>query len=203
MMLSKISQSLKSVSTKLNTTDASNLKSIILVSAFNRKFSIDQIGKRYEHPYDYKNKTYGIIGQMFDSTLKKLGENSLIISVEGNYGAGKTEFAKKLAKEIDFVYAREPDLDTHLYQLPNGHNSKDIINGIVGDNKRFRIDTLEDWHKEPTFKKSIAIQHSFYNIRWMQYRTALLHLMSTGNSRTNEKCIKSNKLFFPKAKVLF
>ena len=94
MMLSKISQSLKSVSTKLNTTDASNLKSIILVSAFNRKFSIDQIGKRYEHPYDYKNKTYGIIGQMFDSTLKKLGENSLIISVEGNYGAGKTEFAK-------------------------------------------------------------------------------------------------------------
>jgi hypothetical protein len=180
-MLSKISQSLKSVSNKLNSTEISNLKSIILVSSFNRKFSINEIGNRHKQPYDYKNKTYSILGQMFDSTLKRLGENSLIITVDGNFGAGKSEFAKKLAKDIDFVYAREPDLDTHLFQLSNGFNSKDIINEYVGDNKRFRIDSLEDWHNEPSFKKAISIQHSFYNIRWMQYRTALLHLMSTGN----------------------
>lgn len=99
-----------------------------------------------------------------------------------------------MAKEIDFVYAREPDLDAHLYQLPNGHNSKDIINEIVGDNKRFRIDSLEDWHKEPSFKKAIAIQHSFYNIRWMQYRTALLHLMSTGQGVVLERSVFSDSV---------
>jgi hypothetical protein len=190
MMLSKISHSLKSISNKLNSNEISNLKSIILVSSFNRKFSINEIGKRYKDPYDYKKKTYGLFGQIFDSTMKRLGENSLIITVEGNYGAGKSEFAKKLAKEIDFVYAREPDLDAHLFKLPNGHNSKDLINEYVGDNKRFRIDTLEDWHREPSFKKAISIQHSFYNIRWMQYRTALLHLMSTGK---HNKLIALNK----------
>jgi len=190
-MLSKFCQSLKSVSGKLNVTE---IKSIVLVSSFNRKFSIEQIGKRHEQPFDYKNKQYGLYGQIFDSTLKRLGENSLIISVEGNFGAGKSEFAKKLAKEIDFVYAREPDLDAHLYQLPNGHNSKDIINEIVGDNKRFRIDSLEDWHKEPSFKKAIAIQHSFYNIRWMQYRTALLHLMSTGQGVVLERSVFSDSV---------
>lgn len=193
-MLSKISHSLKSISSKLNSNEISNLKSIILVSSFNRKFSIDQIGKRYKEPFDYKKKNYGLIGQIFDSTLKRLGENSLIITVEGNYGAGKSEFAKKLAKEIDFVYAREPDLDAHLFQLPNGYNSKDLINEYVGDNERFRIDTLEDWHRKPSFKKAISIQHAFYNIRWMQYRTALLHLMSTGQGVVLERSVFSDSV---------
>jgi hypothetical protein len=182
MMLSKISRSV--TSNVLNSkNEISNIKAVILLKNFQiskRNFSINEIGKRFEKPYDYKNKKYGLIGQIFDSTLKKLGENSLIITVEGNFGAGKSEFAKKLAKDIDFVYAREPDLDAHLFSLPNGENIKDIINQYVGDNKLYHIDTLEDWHKEPTFKSTISLQHQMYNIKWMQTRTALLHLMSTG-----------------------
>lgn len=145
-----------------------------------RDFSIDEIGKRFEKPWDYKKKDYGLWGQMTDSTLKKLGENSLIITVEGNFGAGKSEFAKNLAKKIDFVYAREPDLEQHLFMQSNGENIRNIVNEHVGDNERFRIDSIEDWHRKPSFKKAIALQHCFYNIRWMQTRTALLHLLSTG-----------------------
>ncbi len=178
-MLSKISRSVSSnILAGKSKCDITNFKAVVVLSK--RDFSIEQIGKRYEKPYDYKNKKYGFLGQMFDSTLKKLGENSLIITVEGNFGAGKSEFAQKLAKDIDFVYAREPDLDHHLFKLPNGQNLKDIVNEYVGDNQRFRIDSLEDWHKSPSFKKTIAIQHQLYNIKWMQTRTALLHLMSTG-----------------------
>ncbi|RNA11491.1 NADH dehydrogenase [ubiquinone] 1 alpha subcomplex subunit mitochondrial [Brachionus plicatilis] len=170
----------------------SNLKSLIVLSQ--RDFSIDQIGKRYEKPFDYKKKQYGLWDQFVDSTMKKLGENTLLITVEGNFGSGKSSFAKKLAKEIDFVYAREPDLDAHLYQLPNGHNAREIINDYVGDNKRFYVDSLEEWHLEPSFKKAITLQHAFYNIRWMQTRTALLHLMSTGQGVVLERSAHSDSV---------
>jgi hypothetical protein len=166
-------------------------KSIIFLNGLiKRSFSIENIGKRYEKPFDYKNKQYGLFGQVFDSTLKKLGENSLIITVEGNFGSGKSEFAKKLAKEIDFVYAREPDFDFHLFKLANGENKRNIINEYVQENHRFHIDSLEEWHLDPTFKRTIGLQHNFYNIRWMQTRTALLHLLSTGKLIIFLKLIK-------------
>jgi hypothetical protein len=176
MISYKVSQSVSFAKNIYN----KRISKIVLNAMIQRNFSIENIGKRYEKPFDYKNKSYGFIGQIFDSTLKKLGENSLIITVEGNFGSGKSEFAKKLAKEIDFIYAREPDLDYHLFQQPNGENKRDIINEHVQNNQRFHIDSLEEWHLNPTFKRTIGLQHNFYNIRWMQTRTALLHLLSTG-----------------------
>lgn len=183
-MLSKVSRGLAA---------NSHLKTFIIVNTVSKRdFSIDQIGKRYGKPYDYKNKKYGFIGQMFDSTLNRLGDNSLIITVDGNFGAGKSDFAKKLAKEIDFVYAREPDLESHLYQQPNGYNTRELVNDLVGDNKKYRLDTIEEWHRDPSFKKTIALQHNFYNIRWMQMRTALLHLLSTGQGVVLERSVFSD-----------
>lgn len=193
MMMNKISLGVLSIK-NLKEKKTIILLNGILVNNSKRKFSIESIGKRYEKPYDYKNKKYGLIGQIFDSTLKKLGENSLIITVEGNFGSGKTEFAKKLAKEIDFVYAREPDLDQHLFEMPNGENKRKIINKYVGDNKRFHVDSLEEWHLNPTFKSTIGLQHSFYNIRWMQTRTALLHLLSTGQGVVLERSVFSDSV---------
>lgn len=192
MMLSKLSRGVTILANRINLAEPSNLKSIIILTK--RDFSIDQIGKRYEKPFDYKKKQYGLIDQIFDSTMKKLGENSLIITVEGNFGSGKSNFAKKLAQEIDFVYAREPDLDAHLYQLPNGQNARQIINDYVEDNKLYHIDSLEEWHREPSFKKAVSLQHAFYNIRWMQTRTALLHLMSTGQGVVLERSAHSDSV---------
>lgn len=184
MMLSKVSRGCTILAPKINETSC-KFASIILLNRpskiSKRDFSIEQIGKRYDKPWDYNKKKYNLWGQITDSTLRKLGENSMIITVEGNFGSGKSGFAQKLAKEIDFVYAREPDFDYHLFNLANGENVRNIINEIVGDNERFHVDSLEEWHLNPTFKKTISLQHSFYNIRWMQTRTALLHLLSTGN----------------------
>ncbi|CAF0788709.1 unnamed protein product [Brachionus calyciflorus] len=193
MMLSKFSRGLTILTNRSkNLAEPSNLKSIIVLTK--RDFSIDEIGKRFEKPFDYKKKQYGLFDQIFDSTMSKLGENSLIISVEGNFGSGKSNFAKKLAKEIDFVYAKEPELDSHLYQLPNGHNARQIINEYVKDNELYRIDSLEEWHLNPSYKKTISLQHAFYNIRWMQTRTALLHLMSTGQGVVLERTAHSDSV---------
>lgn len=186
MMLSKVSRGLV-------TTTNSPLKTLILVNTVNKRdFSRDQIGHTYAKPFDYKNKKYGFMGQMFDSTLNKLTDNSLIITVDGNFGAGKSAFAQKLAKEIGFVYAREPDLECHLYEQPNGYNTRELVNEIVGDNQKYRMDSLEEWHADPCFKKTISLQHKFYNIRWMQMRTALLHLFSTGQGVVLERSVLSD-----------
>lgn len=183
-MLSKVSRGITILAGRLNDPTSLKIGSIVFLNGNHiskRDFSIDEIGKRYEKPWDYKKKDYGLWGQMTDSTLKKLGENSLIISVEGNFGSGKSKFAQKLAKEIDFVGAHQPDLDRHLFTLSNGNNFRSCVNEHVGDNERFYIDSLEEWHRAPSFKNTIFLQNSFYNIRWMQTRTALLHLMSTGS----------------------
>jgi hypothetical protein len=173
-MLSKVTRSASQLSSGLRSAT-------ILVHGPKRNFSIEEIGKRYEKPYDYTKKRYGLLGQFFDSTLKKLGENSLIITVEGNFGSGKTEFARQLAKNIDFVYAREPDLDYHAFVDPEtGENRRELINNIVGQNEMYHVDNLEDWHSKPTFRGAIQLQHLIYNIRFMQTRQALLHLFSTG-----------------------
>jgi len=185
-MLSKVSRSLASRNAPI--------KNLVLLQVTTRDFSIENIGKWHEKPWDYKKRRYGMIGQICDSTLKRLGDNSLIITVDGNFGSGKSEFAKKLAKEIDFVYAREPDLDSHMYMQPNGYSLKDMINETVGDNQRYRIDSLEDWHKNPSFKTTISLQHHYYNIRWMQMRTALLHLMSTGQGVVLERSVFSDSV---------
>lgn len=167
---------------------------MIAAATTSRDFSIDEIGKRFDKPWDYKKKDYGLWGQITDSTLRKLGENSLIITVEGNFGAGKSEFAKKLAEKIDFVYAREPDFEYHLFTMQNGENLRKLINEYVGDNERFRIDSVEDWHLKPSFKNTISLQHNFYNIRWMQTRTALLHLLSTGQGVVLERSCFSDSV---------
>lgn len=159
-----------------------------------RQFSREVIGQRSSNPWDYNKKPYGLWGQMFDSTAAHLTENSLIISVEGNFGAGKTAFAKKLAAELDFKYASEPCLEKHLFLLENGGSMRDIINEHTEGNALFHSDNLEDWHKKATFKATAEMQVNFYMMRWMQMRTALLHLLSTGQGVVLERTAFSDEV---------
>jgi NADH dehydrogenase (ubiquinone) 1 alpha subcomplex subunit 10 len=151
-------------------------------------FSAADIGKRYPKTFDYKNKFYGAFAQLYETSSKRLSDNSLIITVDGNFGSGKSEFAKKLAKEIDFIYASEIDLDKMYYtRKDNGANIREITNSFVGNNEKYRINTIEEWHEDPMFKRSIQLQHGYYYCRWWQYRTALLHLFSTGQGVVLER----------------
>jgi hypothetical protein len=197
-MIMLTSRSLASLTKKLTcSNDLIAIRSVVILSPYansKRYFSIDQIGKRYEKPFDYKNKQYGLWDQFTDSTLKRLGENSLIISVEGNFGTGKSALISKLAKEIDFVQAREPDLNHHVYTTDDGINLRDIVNEYAAGNKRYYADSLDEFHLQPSFKRTIALQHAYYNIKWMQHRTALLHLLSTG--KVFEYAIKISTNFF-------
>jgi NADH dehydrogenase (ubiquinone) 1 alpha subcomplex subunit 10 len=151
-----------------------------------RLFSVADIGKTYPKKFDYKFKNYNLFYRLTDSTLRRLSDNSLIITVDGNFGSGKSEFAKTLANEINFHHAKEVDFDDILHK-PYGVNLRILLNEIIEQNERFRITSLEDWHAHPNYKRAIEIQRNFYYCRWQQYRTALLHVFSTGQGVVLER----------------
>lgn len=180
MLLSKGSAQLCLINKLLTTTPA-----VIQIKCF----SVQEIGKRYPKVFDYKNKNYNTFNSIIDTqTVQRLGENSLIITVDGNFGSGKSEFAKKLAKDIDFIYASEIDLDKSLYiRKDNGENLREFINSVVGEKELYRCNTVEEWHENPMFKRSAQVQRAFYKARWQQYRCALLSLFANGQGIVLER----------------
>jgi NADH dehydrogenase (ubiquinone) 1 alpha subcomplex subunit 10 len=165
------------------------LKSSINIESV-RLFSVADIGKTYPKPYDYKYKPYGLYGRLTDSTLKRLNDNSLIITVDGNFGSGKSEFAKTLAREINFHHAKEIDFDDLLYTKTGNNETVNLrlyLNQIVEQNERFRITSIDEWHENPNYKRAIEMQKLFFYCRYQQYRIALLHLLSTGQGVVLER----------------
>ena len=180
MLLNKGSSQINRISKLLSTTP-----SIIQIKCF----SALEIGNRHPKPFDYKNKNYNSLQTLLDTqTVQRLGENSLIITVDGNFGSGKSEFAKRLAKEIDFIYASEIDLDRTFYiRKDNGANLREFVNSVVQKNELYRYNTVEEWHQNPLFKRGAQIQRAFYKARWLQYRCALISLFSTGQGIVLER----------------
>ena len=180
MLLNKGSAQLCRINKLITTTSA-----VIQI----KFFSIQEIGKRFPKTFDYKNKYYNSFNSVIDTqTVKRLGENSLIITVDGNFGSGKTEFAKRLAKEIDFIYASEIDLDKSLYiRRDNGANLREFVNSIVGVKELYRYNTVEEWHENPMYKRGAQVQRAIYKARWQQYRSALLSLFANGQGVVIER----------------
>lgn len=172
----------------LRTTTLIRLASSPQIKINGRLFSTLEIGKQYEGTkYDYLKRGYGVLDQYRDPSVKRLGENSLIITVEGNMSSGKSEFGRALAKRINFLYAREIDIEHMLYTLPNGLNKREEINKIVGNNEKYRLSTLNDWHDNPLFKRTAELQYKLYYCRYFQYLMVLTHLFSTGQGIVIER----------------
>lgn len=99
-----------------------------------------------------------------------------MICVEGPIAAGKSNFAKELANELEMHYMSAPTMDdvyindygfdyrTLDDQLPEGAKSF--------DNKKFCLN--------PTHRMSGAYQLRMYMLRVMKYVDALAHILSTG-----------------------
>jgi NADH dehydrogenase (ubiquinone) 1 alpha subcomplex subunit 10 len=164
--------------TLLNQNNQTNIAATTSISI--RLFSSADIGKPLPKPFDYKHKPYGLWARLTDSSIKRLTDNTLLISVDGNFGSGKTELAQKLSKEIKFHLGKQINFDDMLYKQPNNANLREIVNTLVQDNERFHISTLNEWHENPSYKRSMELQRNFYYCRWFQFRQAILHLMSTG-----------------------
>ena len=130
-------------------------------------------------PFDYKNKKYGILRQMFDTTSSRLDENSKIVVVDGNLASGKKEFAQRVAKEFDLKYF-PPIIEEDLYTEGSFGFDLRHLNPYLPDKSKF-YDQKAFYTDTNASKGTIAIyQMWMYRRRFYQYAEAITHLLNTG-----------------------
>jgi len=133
----------------------------------------------YEKPYPYETKSFNVITEFFDKTMPRICENSKIITVDGNLGVGKNEFAKRIAKEFDLKYIPSVP-DSECFRLR--HNNYDIrgLNELLPENLHFY--DWENFLKEKDLTNGFVgrLQLQWYREKFEVYSNALRHLFHTG-----------------------
>ncbi|CAH1788021.1 unnamed protein product [Owenia fusiformis] len=145
-------------------------------------------------PWPYRTKPYRMWHQFltFESTMKRMDENAKIICVDGNIGVGKTEFSKKLAKELDFWYVPETT-DTDVYTL--GDFDLRELNKFLPPNARMY--DMADFYGgyESMGGKVGGLQVRMYVQRFYKYAEALVHVLNTGQGVVLDRSVWSDLVF--------
>lgn len=148
----------------------------------------------YSEPFPYERKRYNWYTQLFDKTLTRFNDNSKVLVVEGNVGVGKTEFAKRLAKDFDLkFFPPTPEKRCFLDKSYNFDIRKlDPVfpeDGKAYDLKKF----LSDAH--PERGKVGRLQLAWYEEKFYDYLLALKHLLSTGQGVVLVRSVYSDAVF--------
>lgn len=142
-------------------------------------------------PFDYENKNYGWIRSLFDRTTHRFDENTKLVVVEGPIAAGKTEFAKKLAEDLDMKHFPEANMDIH-YVRPNGIDIRMFDKDIPEDTRTF---DHVNFNLAPNHRLAGNYQIMMYIARYHQYIDALAHLLNTGQGVILERSPYSDFVF--------
>ncbi|KAJ3646431.1 hypothetical protein Zmor_024019 [Zophobas morio] len=142
-------------------------------------------------PWNYNDKSYTILNYWTDRTTSRLDENSKIIVVEGPVAAGKTNFAKTLADELDMLYLPEANLDM-VYINQYGYDLRQLDEQLPEPCRSFDI---KDFLLNPKHRNTAAFQILQYHTKYSQYIDALAHLLSTGQGIVLDRCCFSDFVF--------
>lgn len=142
-------------------------------------------------PYDYMNKPYGTWDQLSDPMIDRLDDNSKVIVIEGPPTAGKAKLAQQLADELDMVYLPPPTFD-ELYINEYGYDlrtmdSKLSVNAQSCDVQRFLTN--------PYHPNVPMFQFHYFQLKYDQYITTMLHLLSTGQGVVLSRSFYTNFVF--------
>ena len=141
-------------------------------------------GEKYPYPkepFPYETKKYTWWRQLNNGhTRHYLCENSKVITVDGNIGVGKNDFAERLSKEFDLKCF--PALtDSDIYR--NNLNDIDmrIFNKYLPISAKFY--DLETFASDPDAENNGRVamtQIYMYMAKFRRYCNAVLHVLSTG-----------------------
>ncbi|XP_055329074.1 NADH dehydrogenase [ubiquinone] 1 alpha subcomplex subunit 10, mitochondrial-like [Paramacrobiotus metropolitanus] len=145
-------------------------------------------------PWPYETKKYRWYHSILniDNTFWRFDENTKVIFIEGNIGAGKTTLAQNLADQLGMKYFPEASLEKDVYPYLFSYNLKDYNDRLQGTAKHFDV---EDFYKDPKNWKVAEFQFMKYIARCNQYNVALLHLFSTGQGVILERSCFSDFVF--------
>jgi deoxyadenosine/deoxycytidine kinase len=133
--------------------------------------------KSNNYHWPHERRSWGLLNFWMDPRTKaKFDENSLLIQVEGNVSAGKEDFAKMLAEELDMVYFPQPNLENY-YINDHGFDYRALNPQLP---ERLRICDWEMFHENPSRHSVIHLQYYLFRLRLYQHYKALRHIFNTG-----------------------
>lgn len=139
--------------------------------------------ERSRKPFDYRRKAFTILNQPFDRTLARMDENSKVIVIDGPIASGKTEFARRLAKQLDFKFVPQQRVND-LWKCGNAGLTYQDHDDLLPP--ELRLYDLESFLADKKAKLSDGggrggeLQLDYFISRLFTYNDALLHLLSTG-----------------------
>uniref|UniRef100_T1JDL5 NADH dehydrogenase [ubiquinone] 1 alpha subcomplex subunit 10, mitochondrial n=1 Tax=Strigamia maritima TaxID=126957 RepID=T1JDL5_STRMM len=142
-------------------------------------------------PFPYKDKRLSRLRAWLENPVKWFDENTKLIVVEGSIGAGKSDFAKKLAAELEMHHMPEATVDM-IYINKYGHDLRKLDSQLPLDVQSFDV---KDFYKNPKSRLSNKFQVYMYYSRFEQYIDALAHLFNTGQGVVMERCVYSDIVF--------
>jgi len=142
-------------------------------------------------PWPYRERGYSNWMAFFDGTMKRMGENSKIIVVEGPPAIGKTALAKSLAEELEMKYFPMVTADS-FYINEYGHDHRAADKDLPWHLKSF---DEKDFIKNPKCEKTIHLQWVLWYEKFHQYMDAMAHLLNTGQGVVLDRCVYSANVF--------
>uniref|UniRef100_H3C769 NADH dehydrogenase [ubiquinone] 1 alpha subcomplex subunit 10, mitochondrial n=1 Tax=Tetraodon nigroviridis TaxID=99883 RepID=H3C769_TETNG len=162
---------------------------LIIPSGTTALKSVNIVQKAGVHTSPARTLRYGwwtyVLGER---TTPRLGQNSKIISVDGNLASGKGALAQKLAEKLGMLYMPEPDT---FY-----------LDKMTGEKEPLPVDfngmcSLEKFYTDPKAAdgNSYRLQLWMYAMRLLQYSDAVEHLLTTGQGVILERSPFSDIVF--------
>ncbi|XP_042216693.1 NADH dehydrogenase [ubiquinone] 1 alpha subcomplex subunit 10, mitochondrial-like [Homarus americanus] len=142
-------------------------------------------------PFPYKTDKYGFFAALLDKTTHRFDENSKVIVVDGPIAAGKTEFAKEIADELDMLYVPHANMDM-LYINPYGYDMRQLDSQLPDSVKSFDEKNFLQNPKDPN---AAGFQFHMFRLRLVQYIDALAHVLSTGQGVVMDRSVYSDFVF--------
>lgn len=191
---------LRLATTGAQQTTAAAQKSLLnakqFIPAVNQKCNIT--GKSFRgkaldrpKPYPYETKEYNLLRSIFDKTTWRFDENSKIIVVDGPIAAGKTEFCKVLADELEMKFMPQPTMD-RVYINSYGYDMRQLNPKLPPNCRSFEN---KDYLTNPKHSRVASFQFCMFEMRYADYVDALAHLLSTGQGVVLERSVFSDFVF--------
>lgn len=128
---------------------------------------------------------------MLDPMVDRCDENSKIIVVEGPIAAGKSKLAAKLAEEFDMVYLPPPTFDEY-YINENGYDLRTLDNRL---SVKAQSCDVQKFLTNPHHPNVPMFQFHYLQLKFDQYITTLLHLLSTGQGVVLNRSFYTDYIF--------
>jgi len=152
---------------------------------------VKRVDRQRLKPFDYFNKRYHFWYQLFDPMVGRFDENSKIIVVEGPIAAGKSKVAAKIAEEFEMAYL-PPVAVEEAYITEYGYDLRTLDDRVP---PTLQSCDTERFLSNPHHPNVTMFQFHQFQLKYDQYMTALLHLLSTGQGVVLNRSFYSNYIF--------